>query len=124
MLDTYADNKENSSFNILVSAAMICAREFPHTCTKCSKIFGYKSHLNSHIISQHSGESIYKCKECNKNFEGHSKLLRHINSAHNYNNNNKESHKCTKCNKMYNRYSSLVRHCTRSIICKSSLKIS
>jgi len=123
MLDTYADNKENSSFNILVSAAMICGREFPYTCTDCCKIFGYKSHLNSHIISQHFGKSVYKCRECDKHFEGQSKLVRHINSTHN-NNNNRESHKCTKCNKSYSRYSDLVRHNTRSIICKSSLKIS
>lgn len=122
MLDTYADNKENSSFNILVSVAMKYAREFPHTCVDCSKIFGYKSHLNSHIISVHSGKSVYNCKKCDKHFEGNSKLLRHINYAHNNNNNNKESHKCTKCNKLYTRYGDLVRHCTRSIICKSSLK--
>jgi hypothetical protein len=78
-------------------------------CTKCNKIFTYKSNLSKHDRSVHSGLKPYSCNKCNNTFSQNANLKAHIARKH-----DKVAkvypHMCVICKKAFERNNTLQEH--------------
>ena len=76
----------------------------PHKCRTCGKVFGRKSHLDSHM-SIHTSARTHICEICQQGFTSKMYLYSHLKSH-----SNKKAYICDVCGKGFNHGSSLKYH--------------
>ncbi|XP_074927353.1 uncharacterized protein LOC142047555 [Chelonoidis abingdonii] len=88
----------------LITHQTIHTGETLYTCSECGKNFSRRSHLIRHQRI-HTGETPYTCSECGKSFSCSSDLIRHqrIHTG-------EKPYTCTKCGKNFNQRSNLITH--------------
>ncbi|XP_034045321.1 gastrula zinc finger protein XlCGF57.1-like isoform X2 [Thalassophryne amazonica] len=78
--------------------------EKPFSCPDCSKRFGLKGHLNTHIRI-HTGEKPFGCSECGKTFGQKGNLIRHMRFH-----TGQKPFGCSECDKSFGQKGDLITH--------------
>uniref|UniRef100_A0A8C9XYE6 C2H2-type domain-containing protein n=1 Tax=Sander lucioperca TaxID=283035 RepID=A0A8C9XYE6_SANLU len=79
-------------------------RKKPFSCSECGKSFGFKSHLEDHMVT-HTGEKPFSCSECGRRFNRESHLKNHI-RIHT----GEKPFSCSECDRAFTERGHLKRH--------------